>query len=169
MVADHVLRDATRRLAASFKPTRLILFGSQARGTAVSPVILANPCGTAVPPVNHCGTGVSPVNPCGPMPGRESVPGLSVLTKQGNQDKLRGIMSPRETDSKLRSIPTPSFASIKSPRTWPGGMFFRTWSQTPSWMSASTSTGVWPAQAAYATSIAHVGGPNPSEARLRSH
>ncbi|MCK4659418.1 MAG: nucleotidyltransferase domain-containing protein [Phycisphaerae bacterium] len=34
MVAQHVLQEATRRLVESFKPTRIILFGSQARGTA---------------------------------------------------------------------------------------------------------------------------------------
>lgn len=34
MVARHVLQEATRRLVESFKPTRIILFGSQARGTA---------------------------------------------------------------------------------------------------------------------------------------
>ena len=34
MVAQHILQEATRRLVESFKPTRIILFGSQARGTA---------------------------------------------------------------------------------------------------------------------------------------
>ncbi len=34
MVSQHVLQEATRRLVESFKPTRIILFGSQARGTA---------------------------------------------------------------------------------------------------------------------------------------
>ena len=34
MVAEHVLQEATRRLVESFKPARIILFGSQARGTA---------------------------------------------------------------------------------------------------------------------------------------
>ena len=34
MVAQDVLQEATRRLVESFKPVRIILFGSQARGTA---------------------------------------------------------------------------------------------------------------------------------------
>lgn len=34
MVAQQVLEEVTRRLVQSFKPTRIILFGSQARGTA---------------------------------------------------------------------------------------------------------------------------------------
>ena len=34
MVAEPVLREATRRLVEQFKPARIILFGSQARGTA---------------------------------------------------------------------------------------------------------------------------------------
>jgi predicted nucleotidyltransferase len=34
MVAEQVLHEATRRLVERFKPTRIILFGSQARGTA---------------------------------------------------------------------------------------------------------------------------------------
>ena len=34
MVAQQVLSEATRRLVARFAPTRIILFGSQARGTA---------------------------------------------------------------------------------------------------------------------------------------
>ena len=34
MVAEHVLQEATRRLVESFKTARIILFGSQARGTA---------------------------------------------------------------------------------------------------------------------------------------
>ena len=34
MVSEHVLRETTRRLVESFKPTQIILFGSQARGTA---------------------------------------------------------------------------------------------------------------------------------------
>jgi len=34
MVAEHVLHEVTRRLVERFKPTRIILFGSQARGTA---------------------------------------------------------------------------------------------------------------------------------------
>ena len=34
MVAQHVLEEATQRLVTSFKPARIILFGSQARGTA---------------------------------------------------------------------------------------------------------------------------------------
>ena len=34
MVAQDVLQEATRRLVELFKPTRIILFGSQARGTA---------------------------------------------------------------------------------------------------------------------------------------
>ena len=34
MVAEHVLHEAARRLVERFKPTRIILFGSQARGTA---------------------------------------------------------------------------------------------------------------------------------------
>ena len=34
MVARWILQEATRRLVESFKPTRIILFGSQARGTA---------------------------------------------------------------------------------------------------------------------------------------
>ena len=34
MVSEETLREATRRLVEQFKPTRIILFGSQARGTA---------------------------------------------------------------------------------------------------------------------------------------
>ena len=34
MVAQHVLREATRRLVELFQPRWIILFGSQARGTA---------------------------------------------------------------------------------------------------------------------------------------
>ena len=34
MVAPQVLDEATRRLVEQFAPTRIILFGSQARGTA---------------------------------------------------------------------------------------------------------------------------------------
>lgn len=34
MVAEQVLQEATRRLVETFKPTQIILFGSQARGTA---------------------------------------------------------------------------------------------------------------------------------------
>lgn len=34
MVAEHVLHEAIRRLVEQFKPIRIILFGSQARGTA---------------------------------------------------------------------------------------------------------------------------------------
>ena len=34
MMAQQVLQEATQRLVESFKPTRIILFGSQARGTA---------------------------------------------------------------------------------------------------------------------------------------
>ncbi len=34
MVAQNVLEEAARRLVTSFQPTRIILFGSQARGTA---------------------------------------------------------------------------------------------------------------------------------------
>jgi predicted nucleotidyltransferase len=34
MVPEQVLQEVTRRLAEQFKPTRIILFGSQARGTA---------------------------------------------------------------------------------------------------------------------------------------
>jgi len=34
MVTAHILQEATRRLVESFKPTLIILFGSQARGTA---------------------------------------------------------------------------------------------------------------------------------------
>ncbi len=34
MVAQKVLQKATQRLIDRFKPTRIILFGSQARGTA---------------------------------------------------------------------------------------------------------------------------------------
>ncbi len=34
MVAQQVLHEATQRLVAQFAPTRIILFGSQARGTA---------------------------------------------------------------------------------------------------------------------------------------
>ena len=34
MIAEHVLEEATRRLVESFSPARIILFGSQARGTA---------------------------------------------------------------------------------------------------------------------------------------
>ena len=33
-VGDSVLKEAARRLATEFKPLRIILFGSQARGTA---------------------------------------------------------------------------------------------------------------------------------------
>ena len=34
MVAEHVLKEVMRRLVEQFSPTRIILFGSQARGTA---------------------------------------------------------------------------------------------------------------------------------------
>ena len=34
MVAENVLNEATQRLIAQFAPMRIILFGSQARGTA---------------------------------------------------------------------------------------------------------------------------------------
>ena len=34
MVAQQVLHEATQRLVEQFGPTRIILFGSQARGTA---------------------------------------------------------------------------------------------------------------------------------------
>ena len=34
MVAQQVLQEVTRRLVEQFKPARIILFGSQARGTA---------------------------------------------------------------------------------------------------------------------------------------
>lgn len=34
MVTEQVLQEAVRRLVGQFKPTRIILFGSQARGTA---------------------------------------------------------------------------------------------------------------------------------------
>jgi len=34
MVAEEVLDELTRRLVDGFKPVRIILFGSQARGTA---------------------------------------------------------------------------------------------------------------------------------------
>jgi len=34
MVSGRVLGEATRRLVERFRPTRIILFGSQARGTA---------------------------------------------------------------------------------------------------------------------------------------
>ena len=34
MIAQHVLQEVVRRLVAGFKPTRIVLFGSQARGTA---------------------------------------------------------------------------------------------------------------------------------------
>ena len=34
MVAEHILQEATRRLVERFSPNRIILFGSQARGTA---------------------------------------------------------------------------------------------------------------------------------------
>ena len=34
MMAQQVLQEAAQRLVESFKPTRIILFGSQARGTA---------------------------------------------------------------------------------------------------------------------------------------
>ena len=34
MVSDEVLNEATRRLVEQFHPTRIVLFGSQARGTA---------------------------------------------------------------------------------------------------------------------------------------
>lgn len=34
MVAQQVLHEAVRRLVEGFEPTRIILFGSQARGTA---------------------------------------------------------------------------------------------------------------------------------------
>ena len=36
MVSDKVLQEATRRLVEQFKPQKVILFGSQARGTADS-------------------------------------------------------------------------------------------------------------------------------------
>ena len=34
MVDEEILREATRRLVSRFRPSRIILFGSQARGTA---------------------------------------------------------------------------------------------------------------------------------------
>lgn len=34
MVAQQILNEATQRLVEQFAPTRIILFGSQARGTA---------------------------------------------------------------------------------------------------------------------------------------
>ncbi len=34
MVAEQVLHEAVKRLVERFEPTRIILFGSQARGTA---------------------------------------------------------------------------------------------------------------------------------------
>ncbi len=34
MVAENILNEVTRRLVEQFAPTRIILFGSQARGTA---------------------------------------------------------------------------------------------------------------------------------------
>jgi predicted nucleotidyltransferase len=34
VVSEAILREATRRLVEQFKPKRIILFGSQARGTA---------------------------------------------------------------------------------------------------------------------------------------
>ncbi len=34
MIATSILNEATRRLVKQFAPTRVILFGSQARGTA---------------------------------------------------------------------------------------------------------------------------------------
>ncbi|MFQ5429522.1 MAG: nucleotidyltransferase domain-containing protein [Phycisphaerae bacterium] len=34
MIADNILNEITRRLVEQFAPTRIILFGSQARGTA---------------------------------------------------------------------------------------------------------------------------------------
>ena len=34
MVAEHVLKEVMRRLVKQFSPTRIILFGWQARGTA---------------------------------------------------------------------------------------------------------------------------------------
>ena len=34
MVTEQVLKEVTRRLVEGFRPTRIILFGSQARGTA---------------------------------------------------------------------------------------------------------------------------------------
>ena len=34
MVAESILTEVTRRLVEQFAPTRIILFGSQARGTA---------------------------------------------------------------------------------------------------------------------------------------
>lgn len=34
MVAQQILSEATQRLVAQFAPTKIILFGSQARGTA---------------------------------------------------------------------------------------------------------------------------------------
>ena len=34
MVAENILNEVTRRLVERFAPTRIILFGSQARGTA---------------------------------------------------------------------------------------------------------------------------------------
>ncbi len=33
MVAENILNEATRRLVEQFRPERIILFGSQARGT----------------------------------------------------------------------------------------------------------------------------------------
>lgn len=37
MVAQQILNEATQRLVEQFAPTRIILFGSQARGTAGEP------------------------------------------------------------------------------------------------------------------------------------
>ena len=34
MVSEEIIREATRRLAEKFRPERIILFGSYARGTA---------------------------------------------------------------------------------------------------------------------------------------
>lgn len=34
MVAENILNEVTKRLVEQFAPTRIILFGSQARGTA---------------------------------------------------------------------------------------------------------------------------------------
>jgi len=34
MVAESILHEVTRRLVESFHPLRIVLFGSQARGTA---------------------------------------------------------------------------------------------------------------------------------------
>ena len=41
MVAQQILNEATQRLVGQFAPTRIILFGSQARGTADEKVAVA--------------------------------------------------------------------------------------------------------------------------------